>query len=88
MWTGEERRDNSDVTALIVYRLDQAEKRLGNLEDKVHNLTTGFAGLKTELEHVAKNEGKTSGAISGVITGIIVAVVSLAFQAMTKVSGE
>ena len=29
MWTGEERRDNSDVTALIVYRLDQAEKRLG-----------------------------------------------------------
>lgn len=88
MWAGEERRDNSDVTALIVYRLDQAEKRLGNLDDKVHNLATGFAGLKTELEHVAKNEGKTSGAISGVITGIIVAVVSLAFQAMTKVSGE
>ena len=88
MWVGEERRENSDVTALIVYRLDQAEKRLGNLDDKVHNLATGFAGLKTELEHVAKNEGKTSGAISGVITGIIVAVVSLAFQAMTKVSGE
>lgn len=88
MWAGEERRENSDVTALIVYRLDQAEKRLGNLDDKVHNLATGFAGLKTELEHVAKNEGKTSGAISGVITGIIVAVVSLAFQAMTKVSGE
>lgn len=88
MWTGEERRDNSDVTALIVYRLDQAEKRLGNLDDKVHSLATGFAGLKTELEHVAKNEGKTSGAISGVITGIIVAVVSLAFQAMTKVSGD
>ena len=88
MWAGEERRENSDVTALIVYRLDQAEKRLGNLDDKVHNLATGFAGLKTELEHVAKNEGKTSGAISGVITGIIVAVVSLVFQAMTKVSGE
>lgn len=88
MWAGEERRENSDVTALIVYRLDQAEKRLGNLDDKVHNLATGFAGLKTELEHVAKNEGKTSGAISGVITGIIVAVVSLAFQAMTKVSGD
>ena len=88
MWAGEERRENSDVTALIVYRLDQAEKRLGNLDDKVHNLSTGFAGLKTELEHVAKNEGKTSGAISGVITGIIVAVVSLAFQAMTKVSGD
>lgn len=88
MWAGEERRENSDVTALIVYRLDQAEKRLGNLDDKVHNLATGFAGLKTELEHVAKNEGKTSGAISGVITGIIVAVVSLAFQAMTKVNGD
>ena len=59
MWTGEERRENSDVTALIVYRLDQAEKRLGNLDDKVNNLATGFVGLKTELEHVAKNEGKT-----------------------------
>ena len=85
MWAGEERRENSDVTALIVYRLDQAEKRLGNLDDKVHNLSTGFAGLKTELEHVAKNEGKTSGAISGVITGIIVAVAGVIFQAMTKV---
>lgn len=85
MWTGEERRENSDVTALIVYRLDQAEKRLGNLDDKVHNLATGFAGLKTELEHVAKNEGKTSGAISGVITGIIVAVAGIVFQAITKV---
>ena len=85
MWAGEERRENSDVTALIVYRLDQAEKRLGNLDEKVHNLATGFAGLKTELEHVAKNEGKTSGAISGVITGIIVAVAGVIFQAMTKV---
>lgn len=85
MWTGEGRRDNSDVTALIVYRLDQAEKRLGNLDDKVNSLTTGFVGLKTELEHVAKNEGKTSGAISGVITGIIVAIAGIVFQAMTKV---
>lgn len=85
MWTGEERRDNSDVTALIVYRLDQAEKRLGNLDDKVNNLTTGFVGLKTELGHVAKNEGKTSGAISGVITGIIVAIAGIVFQAMIKV---
>lgn len=85
MWTGEERRENSDVTALIVYRLDQAEKRLGSLDDKVNNLATGFVGLKTELEHVAKNEGKTSGAISGVITGIIVAIAGVVFQAITKV---
>ena len=85
MWTGEERRENSDVTALIVYRLDQTEKRLWNLDDKVNNLATGFVGLKTELEHVAKNEGKTSGAISGVITGIIVAIAGIVFQAMTKV---
>lgn len=85
MWAGEERRENSDVTALIVYRLDQAEKRLGNLDDKVHNLSTGFVGLKAELEHVAKNEGKTSGAISGVITGIIVAVAGVVFQTMIKV---
>ena len=88
MWAGEEKRENSDVTALIVYRLDQAEKRLGNLDDKVHHLATGFAGLKTELEHVAKNEGKTSGAISGVITGIIVAIAGIAFQAITKVNGD
>ena len=80
MWAGEEKRENSDVTALIVYRLDQAEKRLGNLEDKVHNLSTGFIGLKTELEHVAKNEGKTSGAISGVITGVIIGVVTYIVQ--------
>lgn len=80
MWAGEEKRENSDVTALIVYRLDQAEKRLGNLDDKVHNLSTGFIGLKTELEHVAKNEGKTSGAISGVITGVIIGVVTYMVQ--------
>lgn len=80
MWVGEEKRENSDVTALIVYRLDQAEKRLGNLDDKVHNLSTGFVGLKAELEHVAKNEGKTSGAISGVITGVIISVVTYIVQ--------
>ena len=80
MWAGEERRESSDVTALIVYRLDQAEKRLGNLDDKVHNLSTGFVGLKAELEHVAKNEGKTSGAISGVITGVIIGVVTYIVQ--------
>ena len=80
MWAGEEKRENSDVTALIVYRLDQAEKRLGNLDDKVHNLSTGFVGLKAELEHVAKNEGKTSGAISGVITGVIIGVVTYIVQ--------
>lgn len=85
MWAGEERRDNSDVITLIVYRLDQAEKKLVSLDDKVHNLSTGFVGLKAELENVAKNEGKTSGAISGVITGIIVAVAGVIFQAMTKV---
>lgn len=80
MWAGEEKRENSDITALIVYRLDQAEKRLGNLDDKVHNLSTGFVGLKAELEHVAKNEGKTSGAISGVITGVIIGVVTYIVQ--------
>ena len=82
MWAGEERRENSDVTALIVYRLDQAEKRLGNLDDKVHNLSTGFIGLKTELEHVAKNEGKTSGAISGVVTGVIISVITYMVQSI------
>lgn len=82
MWAGEERRENSDVTALIVYRLDQAEKRLGNLDDKVHSLSTGFVGLKTELEHVAKNEGKTSGAISGVVTGVIIGVITYIVQSI------
>ena len=85
MWAGEERRENSDVTALIVYRLDQAEKKLVSLDDKVHDLSTGFVGLKAELENVAKNEGKTSGAISGVVTGIIVAVAGIVFQSMVKV---
>lgn len=85
MWVGEERRENSDVTALIVYRLDQAEKKLVSLDDKVHGLSTGFVGLKAELENVAKNEGKTSGAISGVVTGIIIAVAGIVFQSMAKV---
>ena len=84
MWAGEERRDNGDTTALVAYRLDQAEKKLSSLDDKVNSLATGFAGLKIELEHVAKNEGKTSGAISGVVTGIIVAVAGVIFQAITK----
>lgn len=85
MWAGEERRENSDVTALIVYRLDQAEKKLVSLDNKVHDLSTGFVGLKAELENVAKNEGKTSGAISGVVTGIIIAVAGIVFQSMAKV---
>ena len=78
-------RKDGDLTALIIYRLDQAEKKLQNLDDKVNNLSGGFIGLKAELEHVAKNEGKTSGAISGVITGIIVAVAGVVFQTMIKV---
>ena len=85
MWTGEDRREGGDVPSLVLYRLDQVEKKLSNLDDKVHNLSTGFVGLKAELENVAKNEGKTSGAISGVITGIIVAVAGIVFQSMAKV---
>lgn len=82
MWAGEERRDNGDTTALVAYRLDQAEKKLSSLDDKVNSLATGFAGLKIELEHVAKNEGKTSGAISGVITGLIVAIGGIMVQTL------
>ena len=78
-------RKDGDLTALIIYRLDQAEKKLQNLDDKVNNLSGGgFIGLKAELEYVAKNEGKTSGAISGVVTGIIVGLIAAVLQFVMK----
>ena len=77
-------KKDGDLTALIIYRLDQAEKKLQNLDDKVNNLSGGFIGLKAELEFVAKNEGKTSGAISGVVTGIIVGLIAAVLQFVMK----
>lgn len=82
MWTGEDRREGGDMSSLVLYRLDQVEKKLSNLDDKVNTLTTGFVGMKAELGHVAKNEGKTSGAISGVITGVIIGVVTYMVQSI------
>ena len=87
MWTGEDRREGGDVPSLVLYRLDQVEKKLSNLDDKVNTLTIGFVGMKAELGHVAKNEGKTSGAISGVITGVLVAILGIVFQSITKIGG-
>ena len=87
MWTGEDRREGGDIPSLVLYRLDQVEKKFSTLDDKVNTLTTGFVGMKAELAHVAKNEGKTSGAISGVITGVLVAILGIAFQAITKIGG-
>ena len=80
MWTGEDRREGGDVPSLVLYRLDQVEKKLSNLDDKVNTLTTGFVGMKAELGHVAKNEGKTSGAISGVTTGVIIGIITYIIQ--------
>ena len=87
MWTGEDRREGGDMPSLVLYRLDQVEKKLSNLDDKVNTLTTGFIGMKAELGHVAKNEGKTSGAISGVVTGVLVAILGIVFQSITKIGG-
>ena len=87
MWTGEDRREGGDMPSLVLYRLDQVEKKLSNLDDKVNTLTTGFVGMKAELGHVAKNEGKTSGAISGVITGVLVTILGIVFQSITKIGG-
>lgn len=87
MWTGEDRREGGDMPSLVLYRLDQVEKKLSNLDDKVNTLTTGFIGMKAELGHVAKNEGKTSGAISGVVTGVLVTILGIVFQSITKISG-
>ena len=87
MWTGEDRREGGDMPSLVLYRLDQVEKKLSNLDDKVNTLTTGFIGMKVELGHVAKNEGKTSGAISGVVTGVLVTILGIVFQSITKIGG-
>ena len=84
MWTGEDRREGGDVPSLVLYRLDQVEKKLSNLDDKVNTLTTGFVGMKAELGHVAKNEGKISGAISGVTTGVIIGIITYIIQSMNK----
>ena len=72
---------NTELPVLI-YRLNDCEKRLQGLENKVSNLSEGFIGVKTELAGVAKNEGKTSGAISGVVTGVIIGVITYMVQTM------
>ena len=78
-----EERINTELPVLI-YRLNDYEKRLQGLETKVSNLSEGFIGVKTELAGVAKNEGKTSGAISGVATGIIIGVITYMIQSINK----
>ena len=72
---------NTDLPVMI-YRLNDYEKRLQDLEHKVSNLSEGFIGVKAELAGVAKNEGKTSGAISGVITGVIIGIVTYMVQSI------
>lgn len=67
---------------VMIYRLNDYEKRLQGLENKVSNLSEGFIGVKTELAVVAKNEGKTSGAISGVVTGVIIGVTTYMVQSI------
>ena len=74
---------NTELPVLI-YRLNDYEKRLQGLETKVSSLSEGFIGVKTELAGVAKNEGKTSGAISGIATGIIIGVITYMIQNINK----
>ena len=74
---------NQDLPVMI-YRLNDYEKRLQGLENKVSSLSEGFIGVKAELSSVAKNEGKTSGAISGVATGVIVGIITYMIQSMNK----
>ena len=78
-------RAEDDVTAVIVYRLEQAENKLQKLDDKLVKLSEGFVEVNIELQHVAKNEGKISGAISGVISGVIIAVLGVLAQMAFKV---
>lgn len=81
-----EDEQKNNTTALIVYRLELAERKLEALDDKLLDLSKGFIEMKVELQHVAKNEGKTSGAISGVVTGTIVALLALFAQLALKLS--
>ena len=78
-----EERINTELPVLI-YRLNDYEKRLQGLENKVSSLSEGFIGVKAELAGVAKNEGKTSGAISGIATGIIIGVITYMIQNINK----
>lgn len=84
MDTPDDRKDGN-ISAVVIYRLGQAEQKLQKLDDKLSQLSEGFVGVKIELEHVAKNEGKTSGAISGVISGVIIAVLGVVAQMVFKV---
>lgn len=74
---------NQDLPVMI-YRLNDYEKRLQSLENKVSSLSEGFIGVKAELAGVARNEGKTSGAISGVTTGIVIGIITYIIQNVNK----
>ena len=75
-----DRREGGEVSALIIYRVGEVEKKVEKLDEKFHELNIDFTGLKSELEHIAKNEGKLSGAIYGVASSVIVAVIGLILQ--------
>ena len=75
-----ERREGGEVSALIIYRVGEVEKKVEKLDDKFHDLNINFTGLKSELGHVAKSEGKLSGAIYGVASAVIVAIIGIILQ--------
>lgn len=62
----------------LYFRIDNSEKKIDKIEEKVDNLTIGYTTLKLEMTNIAKDEGKLSGIIYGgggaILTAILIKV--------------
>lgn len=81
-WNGEDRREIP--LDLLLYKVENTEKKIEKIDEKVTELTIGFSTMKVEMANMAKSEGKLSGAIYGIggaiLTAIIVKVVETSFK--------
>ena len=59
----------------LYHRISTSEVKIDKIDDKVDNLTVGYASLKVEMTSIAKDEGKLSGIIYGVGGAIITAII-------------
>ncbi len=67
-WNGDERRDMP--MALLIYKLEVTEKKIGELEKAVLDLTLGFTKMKQEMLTLAKSESRSSGLVYGVVSAV------------------
>lgn len=92
---GERRAINDGNDKLIIFRLDQIDKKLERTEtsveslkldttQKVADVVKDLSVMKNEMLHIAKEAGKSAGIISGIGMGIISTLISVGISILIK----